>query len=68
MEQKRPPNWQELEHAIRRNFGGLLEEGFNPVRVIMTHLRFPPEYFEVSRLKCSKYEIIMLLINTDYPC
>ena len=66
MEQKRFPNWQELEHAIRRNFGGLLEEDFNPVRVIMTHLRFPPEYLQVSRLECSKYEITMLLINPDF--
>lgn len=46
-ERKRFPNWQELEHAIRRNFGGLLEEDFNPVKIIMAHLGFPSEYLQV---------------------
>ncbi|XP_078382607.1 E3 ubiquitin-protein ligase rnf213-alpha-like isoform X3 [Oculina patagonica] len=45
-EQKRRPNWGELEHAIKRNFSGLLEDDFNPVRIIMRNVGFPPEYFE----------------------
>ena len=33
-EQKREPRWRELEHAIRRNFGGLdLDPDKDPVRI-----------------------------------
>ena len=45
--QRRSPNWQELEHAIKRNFSGLLEEDFVPVKIIKQHLRFPPEFLQV---------------------
>lgn len=48
-EQKRFPNRQELEDAIKRNFSGLIEEGFNPVTIIMNQLGFPTEYGQVSR-------------------
>ena len=27
----RPPTWPQLEHAIRRNFGGLDDENFDPL-------------------------------------
>ena len=47
-EQKRRPNWEELEHAIKRNFSGLLEEDFNPVTILMRHIGFPDEYFQVK--------------------
>ena len=50
-EQKRDPDWKELGHAIRRNFGGLLEKDFNPVNIIMTHLGFPPDYLQVRILE-----------------
>ena len=46
-EKKRSPNWKELEHAIKRNFSGLVEEDFNPVTIIMMHLHFPPEFLQV---------------------
>lgn len=46
--QRRSPNWQELEQAIERNFGGLLEEDFVPVKIIKQHLGFPPEFLQVS--------------------
>ena len=45
--QRRSPNWQELEQAIERNFGGLLEEDFVPVKIIKQHLGFPPEFLQV---------------------
>ena len=45
--QRRSPNWQELERAIKRNFGGLLEEDFVPVKIFKQHLRFPPEFLQV---------------------
>ncbi|CAH3163087.1 unnamed protein product, partial [Porites evermanni] len=44
--QRRSPNWQELEDAIKRNFGGLLEEDFVPVKIIKQHLGFPPEFLQ----------------------
>ena len=46
-EQKRPPNWQELERAIKRNFSGLLEGDFDPVQIIMRSVGFPFDYFQV---------------------
>lgn len=47
-EQKRRPNWEELEHVIKRNFSGLLEEDFNPVTILMRNVGFPQEYFQVE--------------------
>ncbi len=60
-EQKRRPNWGELEHAIKRNFSGLLEDDFNPVRIIMRNVGFPPEYFEV-RINLSRISMIFHLV------
>ena len=50
-EQKRRPNLEELEHVIKRNFSGLLEDGFDPVRIIMGHVGFPYEYYQVKYLR-----------------
>ena len=49
-EQQRRPNWEELEQTIKRNFSGLLEEDFNPVRILMDHIGFPEECFQVKTL------------------
>ena len=49
-EQQRRPNWEELEQTIKRNFSGLLEEDFNPVRILMDYIGFPEEYFQVKTL------------------
>lgn len=46
-ERKRRPNWEELEEAIKRNFSGLLEDDFDPVRIIMGHVGFPSDYLQV---------------------
>ena len=46
-ERKRRPNWEELEKAIKRNFSGLLEDDFDPVRIIMGHVGFPSDYLQV---------------------
>ena len=46
-EQRRSPNWQELKHAIERNFDGLLEEEFAPVNIFKEHLGFPTKDFQV---------------------
>ncbi|KAJ7339358.1 hypothetical protein OS493_005752 [Desmophyllum pertusum] len=45
-ERKRRPNWEELEEAIKRNFSGLLEDDFDPVRIIMGHVGFPSDYLQ----------------------
>ena len=42
------PNWEELEHAIKRNFGGLLEEDFNPANIFKTYLGFPDKFLQVK--------------------
>lgn len=36
-EQRREPRWPEIEHAIRRNFGGLDE--IDPVKVFKRHFK-----------------------------
>ena len=36
-----PLNWQSLEHAIRRNFGGL--EQFDPVEVFRNCIKHPAD-------------------------
>ena len=46
-ERKRRPSWEELEHVIKRNFSGLLEDEFDPVGIIMKHVGFPHEYYQV---------------------
>lgn len=45
-EENRRPNREELEHVIKRNFSGLLEGDFDPVRIIMGHVM--PEYYVVK--------------------
>ena len=47
--QGRSPNWQELKHAIERNFDGLLEGEFVPVNIFKEHLGFPTKFFQVRR-------------------
>ena len=49
-EEKRRPNWKELERAIKRNFSGLMEVevDFNPVKILMENIRFPAEYLQVK--------------------
>ena len=49
-EQERRPNWEELERIIKRNFSGLLEDDFNPVKILMDHVDFPEEYIQVETL------------------
>lgn len=50
-EEKRRPNWKELERAIKRNFSGLMEvEGdFNPVKILMENIGFPGEHLQVKK-------------------
>ena len=47
--QRRSPNWQELKHAIERNFDGLLEGEFVPVNIFKEHLGFTTKFFQVRR-------------------
>ena len=35
---ERHPTWQQLEHAIKRNFGGFESEELNPFEVFEEHL------------------------------
>ena len=45
-EENRRPNREELEHVIKRNFSGLVEDGFDPVEIIMRHV--VPGYYGVK--------------------
>lgn len=45
-EQNRRPNEKDLEHVIKRNFSGLQEDEFDPVRIIMGQVM--PEYYRVK--------------------
>lgn len=45
-EQNRRPNRKDLEHVIKRNFSGLQEDEFDPVRIIMGQAM--PEYYRVK--------------------
>lgn len=49
-EEKRRPNWKELERAIKRNLSGLMEVevDFNPIKILMENIRFPAEYSQVK--------------------
>ena len=41
-----PPTWPQLEHAIKRNFGGLESKDFDPVKIFMDCIprnRKPPD-------------------------
>ena len=41
-----PPTWPQLEHAIKRNFGGLESEELDPVKIFTDKLpchREPPD-------------------------
>ena len=45
-----PPTWPQLEHAIKRNFGGLESTELDPVKIFMDKLpcrREPPDLFGV---------------------
>ena len=57
-EEKRRPNRKELEHVIKRNFSGLLEDDFDPVRIIMGHVAFVPGYYEVKMLNIYIYTFV----------
>ena len=62
-EQGRSPNFKELEHAIKRNFGGLLEEDFYPVNIIKAHLGFPEEFLQVKLISVIGVLKIFLIKN-----
>ena len=51
-EEERRPNREELEHVIKRNFSGLLEDDFDPIRIIMGHVmpEKEKEYYGVKIL------------------
>ena len=43
---RQPPNWSEMEHAIRRNFGGL--DNVNPLQVFSSKIQNVEKFPEVS--------------------
>ena len=45
-----PPTWPQLEHAIKRNFGGLESTELDPVKIFMDKIprtREPPDLSSV---------------------
>lgn len=66
-EEKRRPNWKELERAIKRNFSGLMEVevDFNPVKILMENIRFPAEYPQVEEefMKDESVDLIRESLN-----
>ena len=55
----RPPTEQQLEHAIRRNFGGLEQKDLNPLEIFKEHLPSTEKQAEIMVLTeevcCSCY-------------
>ena len=45
-----PPTWPQLEHAIRRNFGGLDEATLNPLEEFKKNLPCIREPFNVTQV------------------
>ncbi|XP_022806306.1 E3 ubiquitin-protein ligase RNF213-like [Stylophora pistillata] len=65
-EQKRRPNWEELERIIKRNFSGLLEDDFNPVKILMDHVDFPEEYIQnEQRREVDALDLIRASLNRE---
>ena len=66
---KHPLNWQQLEHAIKRNFGGLESEELNPFKVFLQHItmsREPPNLANISEEVCSNCLAHSIYIHTLY--
>lgn len=38
------PDWDIVEYAVRRNFGGLHDVDFDPVQIFREHLDAPPQH------------------------
>ncbi len=45
---KRPPTWPQLEHAIKRNFGGLESKELNPFEIFDKEITMSKELPECS--------------------
>lgn len=56
-----PPTWPQLEHAIRRNFGGLESKELNPIKIFKDKLpgrRDPPDLSSIPEEVSSYYCIV----------
>ena len=50
-----PPTWPQLEHAIKRNFGGLESDKLNPFEEFKKEIKFnyaPPDFNGVKEEVC----------------
>ena len=68
-----PPTWPQLEHAIKRNFGGLESTELDPVKIFMDKLpcrREPPDLSgvpeEVNGMIHTVLSIIILLLFLSF--
>ena len=61
----RPPTELQLEHAIRRNFGGLEQKGLNPLEIFKEHLPStgkPADIMDMTEeVCCSCYSFLQLI-------
>ena len=47
----RPPTWPQLQHTIKRNFGGLVIDGHDPLDMFerrLPGLRSPPDLTDIK--------------------
>ena len=61
------PTWAQLEHAIRRNFGGLESEELDPLKIFMNKLptlRDPPELSGIPE-EVSSVNILFLMVAVN---
>ena len=66
-ESKDTPTWPQLEHAIKRNFGGLETEKLNPFEVFRSVI---PGYRELDleHVPAQVYIIVYYDLNTIFEC
>ena len=57
-----PPSWPQLEHAIKRNFGGLESDELDPEKIFMDKLLCRREPPDLSGVKEEVQIIIKLLL------
>ena len=69
---KREPTWQQLEHAIRRNFGGLESTEWSPFEVFEKLLLMSHELPDLSGIPKEVATVVTLflaiIIYFEFPC
>ena len=67
----RPPTELQLEHAIRRNFGGLEQEDLDPLEIFEQHLPFSGKQADIDGMTkevcCSYCTSFKIHLHVKYP-